>query len=110
VGGAALDSATCSRSAFVSAFARGRRRVGALYVLPSAQGSGIGHALLERNLAWHGDDRDVYLTVAAYNERARRFYARHGFVVTGPRPGTSWSSTVRRYRNWKWFGGACPMD
>ena len=44
---------------------------------------GIGHALLERNLAWHGDDRDVYLTVAAYNERARRFYARHGFAVTG---------------------------
>ena len=63
--------------------ASGRRRVGALYVLPSAQGSGIGHALLARNLAWHGDDRDVYLTVAAYNERARRFYARHGFVVTG---------------------------
>ena len=63
--------------------ARGRRRVGALYVPPSAQGSGIGHALLERNLAWHGDDQDVYLTVAAYNERARRFYARHGFVVTG---------------------------
>ena len=67
--------------------ARGRRRVGALYVLPSAQGSGIGHALLERNLAWHGDDRGVYLTVAAYNERARRFYARHGFVVTGPPAG-----------------------
>jgi GNAT superfamily N-acetyltransferase len=63
--------------------AGGRRRVGALYVLPSAQGSGIGHALLVRNLAWHGEDRDVYLTVAAYNERARRFYARHGFVVTG---------------------------
>ena len=63
--------------------AGGRRRVGALYVLPSAQGSGIGHALLERNLAWHGDDRDVYLTVAAYNEKARRFYAHHGFVVSG---------------------------
>lgn len=61
----------------------GRRRVGALYVLPSAQGSGIGHAQLVRNLAWHGEDRDVHLTVAAYNERARRFYARHGFVVTG---------------------------
>ena len=63
--------------------AGGRRRVGALYVLPSAQGSGIGHTLLVRNLAWHREDRDVYLTVAAYNERARRFYARHGFVVTG---------------------------
>jgi len=25
----------------------------------------------------------VYLTVAAYNERAKGFYARHGFVFTG---------------------------
>ena len=61
----------------------GRRRVGALYVLPPAQGSGTGHRLLERNLAWHGDDQDVYLAVAAYNERAKGFYARCGFVFTG---------------------------
>ena len=64
----------------------GRRRVGALYVLPSDQGSGIGHRLLARNLAWHGQDQDVYLMVAAYNERAVQFYARRGFVLTG-RPG-----------------------
>ena len=31
----------------------------------------------------HGEDQDVYLTVAAYNERAKGFYARHGFVFTG---------------------------
>jgi GNAT superfamily N-acetyltransferase len=61
----------------------GRRRVGALYVLPFAQGAGLGHLLLARNLAWHGEDQDVYLMVAAYNERAIRFYARHGFVPTG---------------------------
>lgn len=61
----------------------GRRRVGALYVLPAAQGRGIGHLLLAENLAWHGEDQDVYLHVAAYNERAKRFYERHGFVVTG---------------------------
>lgn len=61
----------------------GRRRVGALYVLPSVQRLGIGHLLLERNLAWHGEDHDVYLNVAAYNTRAIRFYERHGFVLTG---------------------------
>jgi GNAT superfamily N-acetyltransferase len=65
----------------------GRRRVGALYVLPAFHGAGIGHRLLTRNLAWHGDDQDVYLMVAAYNERAMRFYARFGFVVTGPAAG-----------------------
>jgi len=61
----------------------GRHRVGALYVLPAFHGRGIGHLLLARNLAWHGAGQDVYLHVAAYNERAIRFYERHGFVLTG---------------------------
>jgi ribosomal protein S18 acetylase RimI-like enzyme len=61
----------------------GRHRVGALYVLPAFHGRGIGHLLLERNLGWHGDRQDVYLHVATYNERAIRFYERHGFVLTG---------------------------
>jgi len=61
----------------------GRRRVGTLYVLPSFHGHRIGHLLLERNLAWHGVSQDVYLNVVTYNEHARRFYERHGFVLTG---------------------------
>lgn len=61
----------------------GRRRIGALYVVPAAQGLGIGHLLMQENLAWHGDDQDIYLNIAAYNERAQRFYERHGFVLTG---------------------------
>lgn len=60
-----------------------RHRVGALYVLPAFHGLEIGHLLLERNLAWHGDGQDVYLHVAAYNEHAIRFYERHGFALTG---------------------------
>jgi GNAT superfamily N-acetyltransferase len=63
--------------------AEGRHRVGALYVLPAFQGRGIGHLLLARNLAWHGDSHDVYLHVAAYNEHAVRFYEGHGFALTG---------------------------
>jgi GNAT superfamily N-acetyltransferase len=71
----------------------GRRRVGALYVLPPAHGLGIGHRLLVVNLGWHGADQDVYLNVAAYNERAKRFYARHGFVLTG-NPGHDQAATI----------------
>ena len=68
---------------FPHVIAGGRHRVGALYVLPAFHGQRIGHLLLERNLAWHGDGQDVYLHVAAYNEHAIRFYERHGFVLTG---------------------------
>jgi GNAT superfamily N-acetyltransferase len=63
----------------------GQRRVGALYVLPRVQGSGLGHGLLERNLAWHGEDQDVYLTVAAYNERVRK--GRQSWLCPPARPG-----------------------
>jgi GNAT superfamily N-acetyltransferase len=61
----------------------GRRRVGALYVLPAAQGRGIGRLLMAENLAWHGPGQDIYLRIAAYNDRAKRFYEWHGFTLTG---------------------------
>lgn len=60
----------------------GQRRVGALYVSPSAQGKGVGHMLLEKAIAWHGRDEDIFLHVATYNEKAIAFYKKHGFVLT----------------------------
>jgi GNAT superfamily N-acetyltransferase len=61
----------------------GQRRVGAIYVLPEAQGHGIGHLLLDKMLNWWGTDEDIYLHVATYNNNAINFYERHGFVKTG---------------------------
>lgn len=60
----------------------GRHRLGAFYVLESAWGQGVGSQLLSKALDWHGSN-DVYLLVATYNERAIRFYEKHGFHRTG---------------------------
>lgn len=50
-----------------------------LYVVPEAQGRGVGTALLERVLADHPDG--IGLWVFESNRPARDFYARHGFVT-----------------------------
>jgi ribosomal protein S18 acetylase RimI-like enzyme len=63
----------------------GQWRVGALYVLPEAQGRKAGSALMRAALQWLGDGRDVYCHVAEYNGRAIRFYERFGFELTGQR-------------------------
>lgn len=61
----------------------GIRWVGALYVLPEAQGFGIGSQLMQKILDWHGNDEDIFLAVAEYNTKSIRFYERFGFQVTG---------------------------
>jgi GNAT superfamily N-acetyltransferase len=61
----------------------GSRSIGALYV--SRRGAGIGGALLRGALAVHAG-HDVRLEVVAGDERAARFYQRHGFLFAGAAP------------------------
>jgi GNAT superfamily N-acetyltransferase len=49
-----------------------------LYVDPSATGRGLGSSLIEHAKARRPDGLDLWTFQA--NARARRFYARHGFV------------------------------
>ncbi|MBO0983817.1 GNAT family N-acetyltransferase [Rathayibacter sp. SD072] len=55
------------------------------YVLPGGHGSGIASALMAASLddARSTGAAGVWLGVNQENERARRFYIRHGFAVVG---------------------------
>jgi GNAT superfamily N-acetyltransferase len=66
-----------------------------LYVVPPAQGTGAGSALLSA-LVKHADGRAVRLEYVDGNERAGRFYAAHGFVEIRREPGEEpgWPDTV----------------
>jgi GNAT superfamily N-acetyltransferase len=58
-------------------------RIGALYVLPVLQGTGLGCSLIQKALDWLGDKKDVYVNVARYNKQAINFYKKFGFVESG---------------------------
>ncbi len=60
----------------------------AIGVHPAQTGSGVGSALLaavEQQAAAFTDD--LFLLVSDFNEAARRFYRRHGYVQVGAIPG-----------------------
>lgn len=54
-----------------------------LYLRRSAQGSGLGKALLDHALAWLGHSRPIWLGVWSGNFRAQRVYAARGFDTAG---------------------------
>jgi len=56
-----------------------------LYVVPDAHGAGISPALMRAALhhARQQDAACLWLGVNQENQRAQRFYAKHGFTVTG---------------------------
>ena len=74
----------------------------AIYVVPRAQGTGAGLALMETAVEWLSERFDeAILWVATENPPARRFYERYGWAPDGARvddsfPGASVPET--RYR------------
>jgi ribosomal protein S18 acetylase RimI-like enzyme len=59
----------------------GSPRIDALYVLKSAQGTGLGSELMDQMLAWTGEGQPVDLQVVSYNDHAIEFYKKRGFKV-----------------------------
>lgn len=56
-----------------------------MYVLPDAHGSGVSAAMMSAALdgATARGAASVWLGVNQHNDRAQRFYAKHGFTITG---------------------------
>ena len=52
-----------------------------MMVDPAFHGSGVANALMRTGMDWLGMDRPMWLNVIQHNERAVRFYQKHGFEV-----------------------------
>ena len=59
-----------------------RRRIGALYVAPETQDTGVGGKLMRHVLELYGRDQDIFLDVVSYNQNAINFYEHFGFEKT----------------------------
>ncbi|MCA9309376.1 GNAT family N-acetyltransferase [Candidatus Dojkabacteria bacterium] len=60
----------------------GKKCINSLYVKPGYQGKGLGADLMQKAIDWLDEGGDIYLEVAAHNQRAIKFYERFGFKLT----------------------------
>lgn len=58
----------------------GIQHVGSLYVAKEFHGNGAGAALMQKILEWSDSTQPIVLSVASYNDRAKAFYKRWGFI------------------------------
>ena len=59
------------------------QHIRALYVDKAHRGSGVAGDLISEGLEWFDAERPVHLEVVSYNDRAIRFYEKHGFAQVG---------------------------
>lgn len=58
----------------------GKQHVGSLYVDKDWHGKGVGAALMQKVIDWFDPAKPIELGVVTYNERAKAFYRKWGFV------------------------------
>ena len=56
-----------------------------IYILPEYQGRGIGSMLWEAIFSFFDKNKDIYVELVDYNEKAISFYKKLGFIDTGKR-------------------------
>ena len=62
-----------------------KNQLQAIYVLPEHQGKKIGWLLWQKAGTFFNPNKDTFVEVATYNEKAVAFYSKLGFVDTGRR-------------------------
>ncbi len=60
-----------------------QNRLGALYVLSSSHGKGVGRKLVEKAISFLGREKPIVLEVVTYNVHALNFYKKLGFRESG---------------------------
>lgn len=63
----------------------GHQHLGSLYVDKDWQGKGVASQLIQRVFEWFDPTKPIELMVVTYNERAKAFYRKQGFIE---QPGT----------------------
>lgn len=58
----------------------GVQHVGSLYVNKNWHSKGVGSALMQKIIDWFDSSKPIVLGVVTYNERAKAFYRKWGFV------------------------------
>jgi len=59
------------------------RYLGATYLLPEYWNKGIGSRLVDKAIRWFGTENEIISDVVSYNQKAYKFYQKHGFKKAG---------------------------
>ena len=78
---AAMSDGALAGFVIATAHSDDSRELDWLMVHPRHHGGGIASPLMRAGMAWLGEDRPMWLNVVRHNERAIRFYRKHGFEI-----------------------------
>jgi ribosomal protein S18 acetylase RimI-like enzyme len=77
----AMSDGALAGFVIATAHSQDSRELDWLMIDPRFHGSGMASPLMRVGMAWLGENRPMWLSVVRHNERAIRFYRRHGFEI-----------------------------
>ena len=83
---AAMSGGALAGFAIATVHSENSRELDWLMVDPQHHGGGVASPLMRAGMAWLGENRPMWLNVVRHNERAIRFYRKHGFEIDPEAP------------------------